>query len=67
MKIKISDYPELRLIAWNRNPNDWIEGAEALALYEANWRYVDFERMSSKEKYFLNQLVNEYGNGVLHV
>jgi len=34
-------YPELRRLAWNRDPNRPLSGAEAFGLYEANWRHVD--------------------------
>lgn len=65
--IRIGDYPELRLIAWNRRPDDWIAEAEALALYEANWRFVEPERMSVAEKALLERLIRDHGAGVLNV
>lgn len=65
--IRIGDYPELKLIAWSRRPDDWIEESEALALYEANWRFVEPERMTAAEKSLLDRLVKDYGAGVLNV
>ncbi len=65
--VKIGDYAELRLIAWNRHPDDWIEESEALALYEANWRFVDVDQMNASEKALLARLVKEQGAGVLNV
>ena len=41
MPIRIAEYPQLKLIAWNRNDKDLIEEEEALAVYERNWHYVD--------------------------
>ncbi|MDO4682466.1 MAG: hypothetical protein Q4B17_06715 [Lautropia sp.] len=41
MPLHLSDYPQLCLLAWNRDPDGWIDEAEAFALYEANWRHVD--------------------------
>lgn len=67
MKIHIADYPQLKLIAWNRFHVDFIEGDEALALYERNWRYVDQGALTVHEKQLIDQLVAQYGNGVLHV
>jgi hypothetical protein len=64
--VKVDDYPNLALIAWNRNERV-IEEAEALALYEANWRFVDIESMPPAEKALLERLGIEYGNGVLLV
>jgi hypothetical protein len=44
-----------------------IDGAEALALYERNWRFVDREAMGADEVQLLDVLVKVYGNGVLNV
>lgn len=67
MQVRLADYPQLRLIAWNRKDEDLIEGDEALALYERNWRYVDRHQLTVKEQQLIDQLVAEYGKGVLHV
>lgn len=67
MQIHIAEYPQLRLIAWNRRDDDLIEEAEALALYERNWRYVDRTRITAKEQNLIDRLVAQYGNGIFHV
>lgn len=64
MKIKISEYPELKFLAWSRRPDGWIDGSEALSLYETNWGFVNFEKMTEKEKELLDVLVEKFGNGV---
>lgn len=63
----IGDLPQLRLIAWNRNPNDTISGEEALDLYERNWRFVDQAAMLPDERAVIDRLTREYGHGILHV
>lgn len=63
----IGDFPQLRLIAWNRNPADAITGEEAFALYEANWRFVDEAAMTPRERTTVARLTRDYGNGILHV
>jgi hypothetical protein len=63
----IGDYPELRMIAWNRQPTDAITGEEAFALYEANWRFVDQNRMLPHECAVVARLKREYGKGLMHV
>lgn len=63
----IGDFPQLRLIAWNRNPHDVITGKEAFDLYERNWRFVDESAMSSHERTMVDRLTREFGHGVLHV
>lgn len=63
----IGEFPQLRLIAWNRNPHDAITGEEAFDLYERNWRYVDEAAMLPRERAVLDRLTREYGHGILHV
>ncbi|MFZ6759371.1 hypothetical protein ACO0K9_19370 [Undibacterium sp. Ji50W] len=63
----IGDFPQLRLIAWNRNPHDAITGEEAFDLYERNWRFVDENAMTPQERAVVERLTREYGHGILHV
>jgi hypothetical protein len=65
--IKLADYPQLSLIAWNRQPDSVITEAEALALYEANWRWIDERTLTTEERKLIEALVQEVGNGVLNV
>jgi len=44
-----------------------LDGRDALALYERNWRFVDKEAFNDEEQKLLNMLVAQYGNGVLNV
>lgn len=67
MQIPIAEYPQLRLIAWNRKDDDLIEEDEALALYEQNWRHVDHAHITAKEQQLIDRLIARYGNGILHV
>lgn len=66
MQVNITEYPQLRMIAWNRSDN-LIEGEEALALYERNWRYVDREQLTAAEQQLIDRLIVQYGNGVFNV
>lgn len=65
--IDLNEYPQLRLIAWNRGEHACVTEVEALALYEANWRFVDMASMPPHERSLLQRLVAEYGHGVLNV
>ncbi|MDB6061461.1 MAG: hypothetical protein JWM78_1564 [Verrucomicrobiaceae bacterium] len=65
--IAITDFPQLKLIAWNRCLDDLLDEREALALYEANWRFIDEAELIDKERAFIDMLRIEYGNGVLNV
>ena len=64
--IPIDDYRELSLLAWSRHERT-IPAREALALYEAYWRFVDVQGMSERERRLIDDLAREYGNGVLNV
>lgn len=65
--VLIRDYPQLQAIAWNRREDATCSEAEALALYERNWRFVDQGALLSPERAFIDRLVATHGNGVLHV
>ena len=63
--VRLADYPQLRDIAWNRN-EPYLPAAEAFALYERNWRFVDPDRMTVAERALLARLTDEFGNGVIN-
>lgn len=67
MRIETDDYPQLRLLCWNRDGSKTISGEDALALYEANWRHIDQDALTPEERKLLQTLAAEYGNGVLNV
>ena len=64
--INVDDYPNLSLIAWNRQRR-LITEEEALALYEANWRLVDVMNLTAVEQGLIDRLVRTHGKGVLLV
>lgn len=55
----------LRGITWNRDPRRPIPAAEAFALYEAYWRFVDRERLSPHERDLIEALTRAFGRGVM--
>lgn len=65
--IRLSDFPQLRMLAWNRPAEVEVDEAEALALYEANWRFVEPETLNEAEAALLRRLVQEQGAGLLLV
>ncbi len=65
--IKISDYPQLSFIAWNRRKDSFVTEEEALAFYEANWRFVEEDELLEAERKLIDELVQRVGNGVLNV
>jgi hypothetical protein len=64
--LKIDDYPQLALLAWNRAVRE-ISGEEAFGLYERNWRFVDTALLTPEEAALINRLKDQYGHGILNV
>lgn len=65
--IELARYPQLRLIAWQRDRTTRLDGREALALYESNWRFVDPQQLTPAETRLIRRLAKRYGHGVLNV
>lgn len=66
-KIRISDYKQLKRLAWQMKDTQEISPKEALDLYERNWKHVDTENMEKKEKELLRALLTLFGRGRLLV
>lgn len=64
MKIRVNTYPQLHMLCWNRTDGAVVDGAEALELYERNWRFVDPDAFTDAERNLLDTLVADYGHGV---
>jgi transcriptional regulator with XRE-family HTH domain len=64
--VHIDDYPQLAQLAWNRAVRD-IAGEDALALYEANWRFVEPDELTVHETALIERLKEKFGSGVLNV
>jgi hypothetical protein len=56
-------YPELSLLAWNRDPTKPISDEEAFSLYEANWRHVDRDALTGEERRLIDDLTARVGGG----
>ena len=65
--VRLADYPQLQMLAWNRRGQEYIPEREAFALYERNWHHVDLNQVSTQEQNLIQNLTQQYGRGVLHV
>lgn len=65
-KIAIAAYPQLRLLVW-QGARRRISERDALALYEANWRFVDPAKLEPHEAELIDQLKESHAAGVLNV
>ena len=63
----LSRYAQLRFIASQLTETAILTEAEALALYERNWRFLDLGTMDDEERRFLDSLVRRVGKGVLNI
>ncbi len=60
-KISISDYPQLKRLAWQLKSQKELSLQEALDLYERNWRHVDLNKMNSQERELIQALLTTFG------
>ena len=67
MQVQVRDYPQLHLLCWNRPADTVLDGRDALALYERNWRFVDEGALTDDERHLIDALVAAHGGGVLNV
>jgi hypothetical protein len=65
--VRLTDYPQLRFIAWSRRPDGEITEEDALALYETHWDMVDQAALGDNEKALIDRLAREVGHGFLDV
>jgi transcriptional regulator with XRE-family HTH domain len=65
--VRVNDYPQLKALAWQSPGIRKLAPAEALALYERNWRHVDQARLTDRERALIRALVEQLGGGRLLV
>lgn len=66
-RVRVRVHAQLRQLAWQLRDDAELTPAEALGLYERNWRYVDQGALNAAERAFIERLKNEQGNGVMLV
>ncbi|HVE52885.1 MAG TPA: helix-turn-helix transcriptional regulator [Ramlibacter sp.] len=66
-RIGLEEYPQLRALAWQLEGVRELTPAEALALYERNWKHVDRAALSEKEAALVEALSKALGAGRLLV
>lgn len=65
--VRVGDYPQLRLIAWQLGEDTELSEADALQLYERNWRHIDHAGLQPRERQFMQHLADTWGHGSLLV
>lgn len=55
-RIKLDNYPQLKQLAWQVQGSNELKPAEALSIYERNWRHVDVSAMEPQERNLVDAL-----------
>lgn len=66
-KIIVSNYPELKRLAWQIRKDEVLSPQDALEIYERNFRYLEPSKLSKKEANLINRLSQAFGKGTLNV
>lgn len=56
VRIHLSDFPQLRKLAWQVTGVDTLSPVEALDIYERNWRHLDESALIDDEQKLINGL-----------
>ena len=62
-RIRLSDYPQLKQLAWQIHGVDELTPVEALNIYERNGRHLDFAAMEPGERHLIDALRQAFGKG----
>jgi hypothetical protein len=63
--VEVARYPQLAFLLWNRRDR-FLPAAEAFALYEHNWRWIDEKKLTAEERDLIDRLKNTFGHGVIN-
>lgn len=60
--VRVGDFPELTYLCWHLDREATLSEAEALQIYERNWRHVG--ELGADERRFVQHLVDTHGEGI---
>ena len=66
-RIHLAAYPQLKRLAWQFQGTRDVTPAEALSLYERNWRHIDKGALAPNERALIQKLVVSLGGSRLLV
>jgi hypothetical protein len=66
-RIRLADYPQLERLAWQYQGATEVTPAEALNLYERNWRHLEQDALAPNERALVHSLVAGLGGSRLLV
>lgn len=65
--LRLDDFPQLKALAWQLEGATTLSPAQALSLYERNWRHIDMAALQPGERALIDGLIAELGGGRLLV
>lgn len=63
-RIHLSDYPQLKQLAWQVQGADELTPMEALGIYERNWRHMNVQALEPRERQLIDALRAGLGEAV---
>lgn len=67
VRILLSEYPQLKQLAWQVKGTKELTPVEALSIYERNWRHLDIQELSQHEKQLVDALRTGLGKSLINV
>lgn len=62
LRIRLAEYPQLKLLAWQVQGTDELLPREAYGIYQRNWRHVDTLALMPHEARLIEALRTVYGD-----
>jgi DNA-binding XRE family transcriptional regulator len=66
-RIFLSNYPQLKQLAWQVHGVETLSPTEAWDIYERNWRHLDKRALTLNERQLIDALRLAFGGGNRHV
>ncbi len=63
-RIDLSDYPQLKQLAWQVHGGGELSPTEALSIYERNWRHIDVKSLAPREQQLIDALRSGLGGQI---
>jgi len=60
-RVRLADYPQLKLLAWQVQGVDELTPREALGIYERNWRHLNEAALLPHERNLIDTLRLAFG------
>lgn len=62
VRINLENYPQLKQLAWQVQGTTALKPAEALGIYERNWRHIDTSALEPQERKLIDALRLVFGD-----